>query len=161
MFTNNLIKEAKAMTNKESVREVEEIEDYTHYFRTCWSCGNTWWGLHCPHDGYQNPCPECGEKPEQAVIKNPKSDTCGCEFVIEVETATALLVKAVIAGRIEELESLELYWTPERWNEYKKLLPKSQHKDAKNSVFFNGAINYILKDRLSDLKAQIVSKEAK
>lgn len=34
-----------------------------HYRRTCPSCGVTWWALHCPHDGIQNPCPECGVTP--------------------------------------------------------------------------------------------------
>lgn len=33
------------------------------YKRTCEFCGATWAGLHCPHDGYQNPCPECGKRP--------------------------------------------------------------------------------------------------
>ncbi len=30
-----------------------------HYTRTCDSCGYMWHGLHCPHDGIQNPCPRC------------------------------------------------------------------------------------------------------
>ena len=34
-----------------------------HYKRTCSSCGKWWYGLHCPHDGYQNPCPHCGTRP--------------------------------------------------------------------------------------------------
>lgn len=42
----------------------EEIEESWHYRRTCLSCGAVWWGLHCPHDGYQNTCPECGLRPE-------------------------------------------------------------------------------------------------
>jgi len=45
----------------------ENDEDYGkeswHFLRTCKFCGNKWWGLHCPHDGYQNPCPECGRRP--------------------------------------------------------------------------------------------------
>jgi hypothetical protein len=34
-----------------------------HYLRSCGACGHQWYGLHCPHDGYQNPCPECGTRP--------------------------------------------------------------------------------------------------
>ena len=47
-----------------------------HYKRTCEYCGYVWGGLHCPHDGYQNPCPNCGKRP--TVIK--KDDVCDCEF---------------------------------------------------------------------------------
>lgn len=36
----------------------------THYLRRCARCGYEWFGLHCPHDGYQNPCPKCGKRPE-------------------------------------------------------------------------------------------------
>lgn len=35
-----------------------------HYHRQCYQCGETWAGLHCPHDGYQNPCPKCGARPD-------------------------------------------------------------------------------------------------
>lgn len=35
----------------------------SHYYRRCLFCGCKWWGLHCPHDGYQNPCPKCGKRP--------------------------------------------------------------------------------------------------
>jgi hypothetical protein len=34
-------------------------EESWHYTRTC-PDGHTWGALHCPHDGVQNPCPECG-----------------------------------------------------------------------------------------------------
>lgn len=34
-----------------------------HYRRTCRHCSGVWWGLHCPHDGRQNPCPHCGVRP--------------------------------------------------------------------------------------------------
>lgn len=34
-----------------------------HYKRTCAHCGGVWFGLHCPHDGVQNPCPDCGVRP--------------------------------------------------------------------------------------------------
>jgi hypothetical protein len=35
-----------------------------HYLRYCFHCGRTWRGLHCPHDGYQKPCPHCGTTPK-------------------------------------------------------------------------------------------------
>ncbi len=35
----------------------------THYLRTCEYCSNQWYGLHCLHDGYQNPCPKCDKRP--------------------------------------------------------------------------------------------------
>jgi hypothetical protein len=38
-------------------------EESTHYHRTCLFCGAVWWGLHCPHDLYQNPCPDCKKVP--------------------------------------------------------------------------------------------------
>lgn len=38
-------------------------EDSWHHLRECQACGKWWWGLHCPHDGYQNPCPDCKTVP--------------------------------------------------------------------------------------------------
>ena len=38
-------------------------EESWHYLRKCLWCGNEWWGLHCPHDGAQNPCPSCHRYP--------------------------------------------------------------------------------------------------
>lgn len=35
-----------------------------HFRRTCLHCGGEWMALHCPHDGYQNPCPICGRVPD-------------------------------------------------------------------------------------------------
>lgn len=37
-------------------------EESTHYLREC-ECGHRWYGHHCPHDGYQNPCSKCGKRP--------------------------------------------------------------------------------------------------
>lgn len=34
-----------------------------HFLRRCKNCGHTWYGLHCPHDGYQNSCSQCGTRP--------------------------------------------------------------------------------------------------
>jgi hypothetical protein len=47
----------------------EPDEESVHYRRTCPACGEKWWGLHCPHDGYQNPCPHCGVIPEPVIIE--------------------------------------------------------------------------------------------
>ena len=41
----------------------DDPDDDTHFARTCVGCGKKWWGLHCPHDGIQNPCPGCGTRP--------------------------------------------------------------------------------------------------
>ncbi len=41
----------------------DDGEESWHYKRTCGACGCVWWGLHCPHDGIQNTCPECGVVP--------------------------------------------------------------------------------------------------
>ena len=38
-------------------------EESWHFLRKCQKCGWEWYGLHCPHDGYQNPCPNCGQSP--------------------------------------------------------------------------------------------------
>lgn len=64
------------------------LDDYTHYHRTCNSCGRNWWGLHCPHDGYQNPCPSCNKRPE--TVQGGKQ-YCDCEFVINVIDARSLI----------------------------------------------------------------------
>ena len=45
----------------------EPGEESWHHHRTCMKCGYRWWALHCVHDGYQNPCPACGVKPEVKV----------------------------------------------------------------------------------------------
>lgn len=49
-------------------------EESWHFKRTCPQCGCVWAGLHCPHDGYQNPCGKCGKRPE------PIPGDCDCEF---------------------------------------------------------------------------------
>lgn len=35
-----------------------------HFKRRCQKCGHAWYGLHCPHDGVQNSCPNCGTLPK-------------------------------------------------------------------------------------------------
>lgn len=52
-------------------------EELWHFRRTCSNCGYVWGGLHCPHEGYQNPCPQCETFPE--VVREPP-DGCACEF---------------------------------------------------------------------------------
>lgn len=37
--------------------------DSWHYLRICLACGYRWSGLHCPHDGMQQPCGQCGFRP--------------------------------------------------------------------------------------------------
>ncbi len=44
-------------------QDPDDPEPSWHYHRICLHCGHEWWGLHCPHDGYQNPCPGCDIKP--------------------------------------------------------------------------------------------------
>lgn len=41
----------------------EPGEEACHYLRVCPFCTAHWAGLHCPHDGVQNPCPLCGLRP--------------------------------------------------------------------------------------------------
>ncbi len=48
----------------------EPGETKTHYLRICAACGTKWEGLHCPHDGFQNPCPGCGRRP--IVLREPQ-----------------------------------------------------------------------------------------
>ena len=40
-----------------------------HYRRVCEHCKGPWYGLHCPHDGVQNPCPHCGVVPSVEETK--------------------------------------------------------------------------------------------
>lgn len=50
--------------------EYDDSDDESfHFKRTCEHCNHTWYSLHCRHDGIQNPCPNCGVKP------NPVKET--------------------------------------------------------------------------------------
>lgn len=40
-----------------------------HYLKTCLHCGYQWKGLHCIHDGYQNPCGNCGIRPTPIPVR--------------------------------------------------------------------------------------------
>jgi hypothetical protein len=48
----------------------------THFRRTCEFCGFKWEGLHCPHDGYQNPCSKCKKYPTRL---DESGGECNCE----------------------------------------------------------------------------------
>lgn len=61
------------------------VEDFYHHQLVCQFCGETWWGLHCPHDGYQNPCPNCDVPP------TPLKGNCTCELVMPVKTAQDII----------------------------------------------------------------------
>ena len=75
------------------VREVLG-ENTTHYERTCWSCGYTWLGLHCPHDGYQNECGNCNRKPSVIDYHD-----CTCKGVTDLEEATQA-IEALITEQV-------------------------------------------------------------
>lgn len=59
---------------------IDEHEELWHYRRTCASCGHMWGGLHCIHDGFQNPCPRCNTRP--IPVPDASYDGCDCEFDI-------------------------------------------------------------------------------
>lgn len=70
------------------------LEASTHYERVCLNCGYTWLGLHCPHDGYQNPCGHCREKPK--TVETTKDTTCECNGatdLVELKTEIQDLIR--------------------------------------------------------------------
>lgn len=38
----------------------EDPDESYHFKRVCRACGYVFWSLHCPHDGVQSACPNCG-----------------------------------------------------------------------------------------------------
>lgn len=78
----------------------EQLE-VLHFHRTCQNCGKNWWGLHCPHDGYQNPCPECGYKP---IVLN--DHYCDCEFVAPVSEIEAHTRQQVQKAQLEVVKEI-------------------------------------------------------
>lgn len=42
-----------------------------NFTKVCRACGREWGGLHCEHDGYQNPCPDCGTRPDNIPDGGP------------------------------------------------------------------------------------------
>lgn len=83
----------------------KEVEDYFHHQLVCRFCGNTWWGLHCPHDGYQNPCPGCDKPPI------PIKGNCECELVIPMDVAEAHYRKKFVEELLEKMPEAN----PEEW----------------------------------------------
>jgi hypothetical protein len=49
----------------------EEEGEATHYLRECQNCGFVWHSLHCPHDGCQRKCGECGTRAQQVEETEP------------------------------------------------------------------------------------------
>lgn len=89
------------MSDTKGVRQV--LEDYaTHYERVCLMCGAVWLGLHCPHDGYQNPCPKCDTKP--APKTTLEEDTCnGVTDIDEVLPA----LQEIMLGMLPEEDDVK------------------------------------------------------
>lgn len=110
----------------------DTIRDYTHYHRTCQRCGKNWWGLHCPHDGYQNPCPECKAMP---VVVN--AHYCDCEFVVPVPELESLIKREVGA----KLESLRFDLRGEDPDQYRP-----------NDMISMGAVEEAIEAKLAELK---------
>jgi len=81
----------------------EQIDEWTHFYRVCTSCGHGWWGLHCPHDGYQNPCPNCHQRPD--TVKENAGGECECEFVVNVDEVKALILSETRKARTEAIAS--------------------------------------------------------
>ena len=85
------------------------IDSQTHYERVCLICGYSWLGLHCPHDGYQNPCPRCDKKPK--TIKNKGYTDCNCIGTIDLDDLEDLLIswrdKSVNEARKPLLELID------------------------------------------------------
>ncbi len=87
----------------------EPGEPRTHYLRMCAGCGHRWEGLHCPHDGFQNPCPGCGKRPERPdsaglyhdrIVTPPEAGRPG--RWVRLRAAAALPLLAMGCGQREE-----------------------------------------------------------
>jgi hypothetical protein len=89
------------MTTK-TTPDKDWLDDYCHYNRVCINCGHVWWGLHCPHDGYQNPCPKCDIKPEPVV-----GGYCECDFVVPVAAINAKITELLVEARIDEWDFID------------------------------------------------------
>lgn len=53
----------------EQVVDPADPDDDYHYARICEACGKPWLALHCPHDGVQTPCINCGVTPRLPSFK--------------------------------------------------------------------------------------------
>lgn len=124
--------------NTKSLRGILE-ENSTHYQRVCLYCGYSWLGLHCPHDGYQNPCPACDKRPTQVIPKPIKSDSCNCASVTDIDEAAqdleALFNQRLLEAEITNLTALKNYMVG-------------------GSATFVDWINY-LNDRIAELNQQL------
>lgn len=92
--------------NKDTIELKEILDNHsTHYEKVCTNCGECWFGLHCPHDGYQNPCPKCKTTPKQVEFGD-----CECRGVTFIDDAIEELLawhnkkvkEAMVQGAIEE-----------------------------------------------------------
>lgn len=68
---------------------MSKIDEHYHHQIVCQFCGATWWALHCPHDKYQNPCPDCDVPP--VLVEGD----CECELVMPISDAERLLAGAL------------------------------------------------------------------
>lgn len=64
------LKEHLPVCDCEMWEQGEEAAKAWHYLRLCWNCGNTWYSLHCPHDGCQGRC-DCGARGMQVHEYEP------------------------------------------------------------------------------------------
>jgi hypothetical protein len=102
-------KMAKAQDNPDTGKFIASKEESWHYKRTCAFCNHVWGGLHCIHDRYQNPCPNCGETP----IPVETTAACDCKFdwedVDDRITAKDREVKAAELGvNTDDLKDISL-----------------------------------------------------
>ena len=94
------------MSNSKSPILDEILKDSsTHYNRVCLFCGGTWLGLHCQHDGYQNPCPKCNEKPRTVI------GVCDCQTVTDFEEVIETILKALLDAKPKSMYISQKYST--------------------------------------------------
>jgi hypothetical protein len=94
----------------DTMQEPKTLEDAlldasTHYERVCTNCGQVWWGLHCPHDGYQNPCPNCDKKPT-SVQELEHNTVCGCNGTLDLDEAEQSIQQLIKQARADQLKKL-------------------------------------------------------
>jgi len=96
------------------------LDEYYHYHRTCLGCGKNWWGLHCPHDGYQNPCSKCGLIP--ATVLDPD---CNCEFVAPIQAILDTIKSKLPEEKVWDMGMDETGGEVEAWNECLKAVKQA------------------------------------
>lgn len=124
-------------TKQAGADDIEELlkNSRTHYERVCLNCGYTWLGLHCPHDGYQNPCPICEVKPKQVIQTHDDN----CEGVIDQEEFTQSITNLLETERERVLDLVEA-GLPEDLPIKK---PKSIYGYQEHNYGFNFAIDQV------------------